>query len=98
MHNQNTFACNFSIKNNLKIYRNDSFAHPNDLKLLNLQYLSYPCKTLTLSYSSQFVHLKRHNADLTLPTNTSVRSERSQTALVDAPINEVKISIYKGIN
>ncbi|VDM92269.1 unnamed protein product [Litomosoides sigmodontis] len=45
------------------------------------------------STSSQFVYLKRHNGDLSLHVNTSMRSGRSQTALVDAPINEVLFSL-----
>ncbi|EFO15630.2 hypothetical protein LOAG_12879, partial [Loa loa] len=45
------------------------------------------------STSQQFVYLKRNNGDSTFHTNTSLRSERSQTALVDAPINEVLFSL-----
>ncbi|VDN83743.1 unnamed protein product [Brugia pahangi] len=41
------------------------------------------------STSQQFVYLKRNSGDSTLHTNTSIRSERSQTGLVDAPISEV---------
>uniref|UniRef100_A0A0R3RMF2 PAS domain-containing protein n=1 Tax=Elaeophora elaphi TaxID=1147741 RepID=A0A0R3RMF2_9BILA len=41
------------------------------------------------STSQQFVYLKRHTSDLPFHANMSIRSERSQTALVDAPISEV---------
>uniref|UniRef100_A0A1I8ELF8 Phosphodiesterase n=1 Tax=Wuchereria bancrofti TaxID=6293 RepID=A0A1I8ELF8_WUCBA len=46
------------------------------------------------STSQQFVYLKRNSGDsVTLHTNTSIRSERSQTGLVDAPISEVLFSL-----
>ncbi|VIO99843.1 35-cyclic nucleotide phosphodiesterase family protein [Brugia malayi] len=45
------------------------------------------------STSQQFVYLKRNSGDSTLHTNTSIRSERSQTGLVDAPISEVLFSL-----
>ncbi|VDO52404.1 unnamed protein product [Brugia timori] len=37
--------------------------------------------------------MKRNSGDSTLHTNTSIRSERSQTGLVDAPISEVLFSL-----
>uniref|UniRef100_A0A915Q0W1 Phosphodiesterase n=1 Tax=Setaria digitata TaxID=48799 RepID=A0A915Q0W1_9BILA len=45
------------------------------------------------STSHQFVYLKRNAGDSMLHTNMSLKSERSQTALVDAPISEVLFSL-----
>ncbi|KAM3720840.1 putative 3',5'-cyclic phosphodiesterase pde-6 [Dirofilaria immitis] len=45
------------------------------------------------STSQQIVFLKRNSYDLSFQTNMSVKSERSQTALVDAPISEVLFSL-----
>ncbi|VDN00349.1 unnamed protein product, partial [Onchocerca ochengi] len=40
------------------------------------------------STSQQLVYMKRNSADSVFHANMSLKSERSQTALVDAPISE----------